>query len=496
METNTQPTRSCQTCRTRRIKCDGAKPICQRCIKSQRPCVEAAAAKSENFIIHSENEYATGAKRRPRGPRSSLVPLQPSLNLQTRAHAYYVQNHFTVFQDIPDMSTTWTECFHEWKATGKTSEVVNIAFDAVALAVFGVKMKEKDAVTESSKAYVKLLKKMQSGILRINSGTLDADEIDAYLLTAYFMARYESFIQQNSDSAEPLSTMKLWFHFDGAGAILQAWNANRWKYTPSVVIKQARRLLIRSSLLRERQPGWLEDGAAFGETDIALSYDRFVIQIMQLYDRYQRAAQASVFDPLIVIPEIDALAAEARSLDAAFQNWSTHLPTKWFFRRHLRPETDTLTYPNDISYSPEISSCAKLGYTAVWTEYFALRMLLTNTRLRIFDLDPTPTNSTFLESLTLLAELTSSAETLASFIPFCLDDVRISPAPSTAVVMSHEPFKPYLANLVVWPLALASSLHKLDPVLQRWFCRALRKIATGSSECLVAYALSDYWVML
>lgn len=394
------------------------------------------------------------------------------------------------------MSTTWTECFHEWKASGKTSEVVDAAFGALALAVFGVLMKERDAVIQGSKAYHELLKNMQSAIPRINSGILDADGIDAYLLTAYFMARYESFVQQNSDITEPISDMKLCFHFDGATAILKAWYVNRRKYTPSVVIKQARRLIIRTNMLRERQCGWLEDGAAFGETDMALSYDRFVTQIMQIRERYQRAAQASFLDPFIATPEIDALAAEARNLDVEFQNWSTRLPTKWFYRRHEAPETNASMYPNDIFYSPAILSCSKLGYTAVWSEYFALRLLLTNTRLRIFDLDPTPSSAAFLESLTLLEQLTSSAEALASFIPFCLDDVRISPAPSMSVSLSREPFKPFLANLVVWPLALASSLQKLDPEKQRWFRGAIGRIATGSSECLIAYANSDSWVML
>lgn len=88
------------------------------------------------FTIHIENQYVTREKRRPRGHRSNVVPIYANVDLKTRAHAYYVHNHFQVFQDMPDVTLTWAECLYEWRAEGKISPIVDLAFSAVALLVF------------------------------------------------------------------------------------------------------------------------------------------------------------------------------------------------------------------------------------------------------------------------------------------------------------------------------------------------------------------------
>ncbi|KAM0420640.1 hypothetical protein ACHAPT_011556 [Fusarium lateritium] len=347
-----QSNSSCQTCRTRRIKCDGAKPICQKCIKSRRTCVEADAAKQQLFAIHIENQYAAGEKRRPRGPRSTLVPIHVNFDLKTRAHAYYVQNHFQVFQDMPDVVVTWAECLHEWKAKGKSSPIVDLAFSAVTLSVFARFQNCRPAAAEASKSYLSLLRHMQNRILRLN-GSPASDDIDEYLLGAHFMARYEAFVQNHGDEAdlEPLNEVKVWFHIDGAAAILKI--------------------------------------------------------------------------------------------------------------------------------------------CAVWNEYYAIRMLVSHTRLQILQL---AAQSNSAETLECLTQLGSSAESLASLVPFCLGRIRRTPTGS--IEISNEPFKPYLASLVVWPMSLASSLHTLEPTQRQWFSSTLARVSKESSECLYAYAASDYWAVV
>ncbi|KAM5354719.1 hypothetical protein ACJ41O_001366 [Fusarium nematophilum] len=304
--------RACQTCRTRRIKCDGAKPICQKCVSSRRTCVDADASKQQFFTIHMENQYAAGDKR-PRGPRSSLVPIHPNFDLKTRAHAYFSQNHFQVFQDMPDVATTWAECLHEWKTGGNSSPIVDLAFSSLALSVFSRFQDCRSAAAEASKSYLCLLQHMQSSILRLNGGDLDAYEIDAYLLAAHLMARYEAFVQNHGGAAD--SETKVWFHLDGAAAILKIWYANRHRYTPTAAIKQTRRKLIRSSLLREQPlPRWLADGEVFGERDIALDFDRLIVRFIDTHDKYLQVKQESQ-DGTPVAQEAGKLIEESRSLD-------------------------------------------------------------------------------------------------------------------------------------------------------------------------------------
>jgi hypothetical protein len=417
--------------------------------------VEAGLAKQEFFAIHSENQYASGKQKRPRGPRSTLISLQPSFSLVARAQAYYVQNHFQVFQDIPDVAATWTECFHEWKAAGKSSPIVDLSFSSLALSVFARTQQSASAAVEASKSYTQLLREMQRHILRVRSIDVDADEIDAYLLTVYFMARYESYLKQHTEAAEPINEMKLWSHFDGAAAILKLWYSNRHRYTATAIVKQARRTLVKSSLLRGQEPCWLKDGAVFGEEGIALGLDRLTIQAIGLNLRYVNFKQKSEERPLDSFI-LGVLHQDARTLDEDIQAWSTQLPSKWAYQTHTLSETHS--FPEDEFFSATVLSSETPGYAAVWTEYFAIRMLISNTRLRILDLTCPQLDQEFQqEKYDCLAQLNSFANSLASFVPYCLDRVRItaksvSDTSSALAECIDEPLKAYLANLVVWPL--------------------------------------------
>ncbi|KAF2661870.1 hypothetical protein K491DRAFT_332870 [Lophiostoma macrostomum CBS 122681] len=490
---------ACQSCRTRRIKCDERKPVCLRCIKAQRPCVEAGLAKQELFTIHSENNYANGKQKRPRGPRSSLVSLQPSFSLAARAQAYYVQNHFQVFPDIPDVATTWSECFHEWKAAGKSSPIVDLSFSSLALSVFARSQKSTSAAVEASTSYAQLLREMQRHMLRVRRVDVDADEIDAYLLTVYFMARYESYLKQHTEEAEPINSMKLWFHFDGAAAILKMWYNNRHRYIPTTIVKQSRRTLVKSSLLRGHEPCWLKDGDIFGEKGIALEFDHLTIQAIGLNLRCSRRYQESQRHSLDS-SVLDALHQDARMLDKTIEDWSTQLPSKWAYRTHTL--SGTHSFPEDEFFSGTVLSCTTHGFAAVWTEYFAIRMLIVNSRLRILSLSCGQLGEAFSQERSeCIAQLNSFANSLASFVPSSLDRVRATAVSASdhsiaPVEFVDEPLKAYLANLVVWPLSLASSLQEVDPGQRQWFRSRLSWISSSSSECLIAYAMSDYWTVL
>jgi hypothetical protein len=425
--------------------------------------------------------------------------MQPNFDLKTRADAYYFQNHFQVFQDMPDVAATWNECLHEWKAAGKSSPLVDLAFSSLALSVFARTQRCQPAATEACKTYLRLLQYMQSRILHVNSGNLDADEIDAHLLGAYFMARYESIVQHHSvtEDSMALKSMKVWFHFDGAAAILKSWYDNRHRYIPTATITQTRRLLMKSSLLREQPlPRWLVDGSLFGEGGIALEFDRFTVHLIDIYHKYLKLKR-EYENGQSIARELDNTISELRRLDHDFQDWPTQFPSKWSYDKQILPESyDYMKYD---FYSPTIYICARPGYAAVWNEYHATRMLISNTRLRILDLMTSqPKQACQSEVSQCLAQLKSSATSLASFIPFCIDRIRVpSHSASTLnVEISNERFKPYLANLVVWPMSLASTLQKLEPAQQEWFLSGLFRVSSASGECLISYIMNDYWTVL
>ncbi|KAK3684190.1 hypothetical protein B0T22DRAFT_271386 [Podospora appendiculata] len=56
-----KPSRGCRTCRTRRIKCDEAKPTCKRCEKSKRECL---GYRPEFEIVHRDQNRSTVRRMR------------------------------------------------------------------------------------------------------------------------------------------------------------------------------------------------------------------------------------------------------------------------------------------------------------------------------------------------------------------------------------------------------------------------------------------------
>ncbi|CAI6332922.1 unnamed protein product [Periconia digitata] len=497
-----QSNRKCKTCRTRRIKCDGAEPICNKCIKAQRTCVPLEDTESHAFTIHIENQYASGEEQRPRGPRSSLTPLQPTLQLRTRAVAYFMQNHFQMFEDMPDVSMTWAECFHEWGAAGNRSDMVDLGLSSLSLAVFAKAQSWKPAAMEGCGLYLQLLQAMQTRIPRIHRGDLSQNEIDECLLTIHFMARYESLVQSQSEDGDEkmaLQSMKVWFHFDGAVAILKSWSNSRQEHkTPTSAIKLTRRTIIRTNLLREQRIAeWLAHGSSFGEFGTSQQFDSIVGNIINLHQEYLALKQKSANQDISTF-DIETLFQTSYEIERDILDWPSKLPYRYAFT-----ESDSLRSSNTpvdpFTLSPTLI-CAKPGYSLLWNEYHSMGMLLINTRLKIINLvspeNRHPEHEAAVEPS--IYQFNSWTEKLINMIPFSLGKIPelSSTAGKPEAIPEGEVFKPYKANLAVWSIAIASSLEMLDPERREFFRRHLEKMAAASSECLIGYVLSGYWMVL
>lgn len=217
------------------------------------------------------------------------------------------------------------------------------------------------------------------------------------------MARYETFVQNHGDEAdlEPLKEVKVWFYIDGAGEIPKIWFDNRHRYTLTAIRRQTRRKLIKSCLLREQPlPRWLADGGVFGERDLALEFDHLTTQFIDLHHKHLELKQSSQ-NRILVAQQVDSLINDFWRLDQEIQGWCARLPSKWSYAKHTLPET--CDYSQVDFYTNIVSTWAKLGYTAVWNEYYATRMLISHTRLQILHLAPQPSSTETLEYLSQLA---------------------------------------------------------------------------------------------
>ncbi|KAI9732934.1 MAG: hypothetical protein M1818_007367 [Claussenomyces sp. TS43310] len=503
------PSAGCQTCKIRRIKgavvdpplqCDETRPTCRRCTKSRRICLETSDAKQACFPIHLENCYASGKIKRPRGPRSSLTILRPHFDLHARALAYYLEYHLQTLTDVPSVSEGLAECVSAWKVSGRTCPMVDLALSSMALAVYSRTQQHPTAAGEASSRYYRLLQVAQERLAHVEIQALDERNVDACLLAIYLMGRYENVMHcpGHPNAMNSFMSLQSWSHHDGAMAILKVWNDNLSHDAATSIIKQSRRGLIRSSLLRNLPlPDWMLEGDHFGEHDRELDYDRILVRIVNLHYAFARLHQKN--DPRIVRTE--ELNIQAGDLDKELQDWAGQLPSTYSYQRHILTESDP--WPRKDFYSPTVYSYSGPGYAAVWIQYFAARMLINSTRLRILELTlPNPSTDFVYEEQRLesITHLNSMTDRLASTIPFCLErfkpDSRNAPISQTITLSTNEEVKPYLASLAVWPLVIASSLGGIDVRQQLWFRSELAGIGKIIGDGVLAGVETKQWAIL
>ena len=379
--------------------------------------------------------------------------------------------------------------------------MVDLALSSMALHSYSRTQQHAPAATEASSRYGRLLRVTQERLAHLGSPTLDERDVDACLLAVTLMGRYEGAARRPGDlnSKASFRSLQSWSHHDGAMAILKVWNDNLSHNSATIIIKQTRRGLIKSSLLRNLPlPDWMLDGNRFGEHGLELDHDRIVVRIVNLHYASTTFQQKNGLQ----VAKAEELNNEALELDKALQDWAAQVPSTSSYQRHILTGPDP--WPREHFYSSIVYSYSRPAYAAVWSQYFATRMLISSTRLRVLELSrPNPlVNSTFEQQrLECFIHLKTMANSLASTIPFCLERFKVdnpsSPIRQTSITLNtNEEIKPYLASLAVWPLTIASSLDGIDVRQKLWFRSELARLGRTIGDSVLECAETDQWAIL
>ncbi|KAL8731123.1 MAG: hypothetical protein Q9181_004422 [Wetmoreana brouardii] len=485
------------------FQCDEAKPTCMRCIKSRRMCMPTGAAvKRPPFTIHVENQYVSGEIKRPRGPRSSLTMHRPRMDLQARALAYYMHEYLHGPMEASDTPEDLSKSILAWTASGRTCSMVDLALAAIALAVFSRLHHHQPAAVEASSAYFSLLQLTQDRIAQMEIPAIDEHEVDACLLAVSVMGRYES-ITLRPAGCKPkgaFGSLQNWSHSDGAMALLGLWNERLSHSSATTVMKQTRRGLIKSSLLRNKTlPEWILDGSRFGESGQELNYDHIAVQAVDIHgvlaglqpNRISHARKAG------------KLYTKATRLDYMLQEWSSQFPAAWSYQQHAVGQCDSSA--STYTYSPIVYSYNTSGQAAIWCQYFTTRMLVNSMRLRLLELSEPHLVAGIAQEprwQECIANLEAMADSLASTIPYCLDRFKVSNDTNTkasqAPVSPNKSgeIKPYMVHRVIWPLTIASSIVQTNPRQQRWFKSQLARIGRITGIGVLECAETSHWAAL
>lgn len=407
--------------------------------------------------------------------------LRPNLDLQTTALTYYLTCHVKTLTETPSLTNSLSECVAAWHVSGRISPMVDLAISTMALAVFGKTHKYIPAATEATSRYDRLLRTARKRISDVAKPTMDAQEIDACLTAIFLMGRYEAVRYRRGDHDQTGSSKSLqcWAHHDGAMAILKAWNDNI-DAPATIVMKHTRRGLIKSSLLRNLSlPDWILNGERFGEHDLELEYDRIAVRIVNLHHGCVSVQRNNGLH----IAKVEELKEEALELDKALQDWTNLFPSTWSFQSYLPKEPGVRTRVR--CYPSTVYNDSRYGYGVLWCEYFAARLVVNHTILSLLRLSHSGSTVDVeydLQSLNCAVRLRDMANGLSSSIPFCLERFKVTNGPDPGVGLTsstpstNEEIKPYLVNLVIWPLAVATSVDGLDVRQRLWFKTELARL--------------------
>jgi hypothetical protein len=456
-----------------RRQCDEVKPVCQRCAKARRVCFGYQPAFS---TVHNENTFASGQLKRPRGPRPKMQPASVtgivlSRDVQTEAVAYYMRHHL---EPVKDASALIDSPRESLLSTWNSSPVLDLALSSIALALFSRTRNCPPAAIQSFVSYRKSLQALQPMLRTLNTGN-----IDACLLTICLLSRYEDAVCAShlDSSTSFVETLKSRPHHIGAIAVLECWrNSPSLVQTPTKTIKYARRVIRKSALLRQIDlPEWLMDGSLFGEHDYEQALDKIIARIIRLrsglasFSRNENALQPIIED---LLPIVEAALGEAREIDQALVEWFKRFPGREHRTRHEL--ILSCSRPRSIFYHSPIYSYHNHAEAAICAQYYGYRLLAKQLEIQALEArDSRLMDVSSQGRQDCLRALKDLANELASTIPFCLERFATSDDPASAGgeirVNASETRKPYVAELVVGPLILASATKYLDHEQHEWF---------------------------
>ncbi|KAB8760603.1 hypothetical protein FH972_026595 [Carpinus fangiana] len=425
-------------------QCDGTKPVCTNCTKSRRICIEINATK-EPLVIHVENTYASGALKRPRGPRSTVIVPQPQIDLLTKARAYYMQYHLQTPADVPKILRGLADSIIQWKTSGNYCRMVDLAISTMSLAVFAQTQRHPKAALEASSNYGDLLR-----LAHISLPGLVIRSVDCCLLAISLMCRYEGAMHGSEDvsTRKALLSLKSWGHYDGAMVILKICD--------------------------------------FGEDGHELEYDGVVVRTINLHHTVANLKSTLLQSNL----QIKSLAMEAIDLDEALQAWAAQIAAPWSSRCQHMLLAKHGPWPTQHFYSSTVYSYRTAGNASAWSQYFALRMLLNSICLATLDqstIGSETCHTLEMHRMQCDTRLRAMSDGLAASIPFSLERFKVD-EDNTVTLDRSESIKPYLASMAVWPLTIASTISRIDATQQQWFKSELGALGRITGDGVLTHA--------
>jgi hypothetical protein len=330
-------------CRTRRIKCDEAKPTCNQCIKSRRQC---PGYKDEFDLVFRNETQAT--KRRaqkanrkaleklgklpPNSDDDSLTPIRisthavvPSLNipLQEQATCHFVSNFVLVTQQAG--CSGFLDFVPQLLGQDLPSKPLSHAFLACAMGALGNRVNQGDSGL-SSRALSEYTKALKAVGMALNDPV--ESRTDATLAAILLLGLYENI------TARDFGSMAWGTHTQGAIQIVKNRGKELLRTTTGMQLFIAVRVQM---VVQTTSTGtapiygtewWLKDAVS---NKVAAENQRLNIRTAELRAEVTRMMATLSRTPENIEVMLDMI-RRAQMIDQECVNWMNSTPPHWAFK--------------------------------------------------------------------------------------------------------------------------------------------------------------------
>ncbi|PNH26641.1 hypothetical protein VD0002_g10095 [Verticillium dahliae] len=346
-----KPSRGCQMCRTRRIKCDETKPTCNQCTKSRRQC----PGYKDEFDLVFRNETKATERRAQKANRKALgkgkdvePPAQPQVQVTKSASSSPAsQDGFSIvipMLDVPveQMASCHfvsnyvliprqgsTRGFHEYLLPLLKSEMpsshLHHAFNACALASLGNRP-NASATKLNAKAlghYTKALAATHIALQHPEQG-----KSDATLASVLMLGLFENI------TARQMGMFAWGSHIEGAIQLVKARGRKQLRTkTGFLLFVAVRTQMIIHTLTTCTAPimgveWWLSDAV---KDEAAAISQRFAIKTAELRAEATRLMSTMARCPENIDIMLDMI-RRAQTVDQEAMNWLQNLPEHFRFK--------------------------------------------------------------------------------------------------------------------------------------------------------------------
>ncbi|KAI1264567.1 hypothetical protein F5Y18DRAFT_73932 [Xylariaceae sp. FL1019] len=342
-----KPSRGCQMCRTRRIKCDETKPTCQQCAKSRRQCpgykdefdlmlrnettaTERRAKKANQKALAQKQEKQQESssdffsKSHEEGGSSQLQVVLPSLEASTENHA---SNHFIAnFILLPQQGRMYGHLdfvLPLLRQEGPDSHIQH-AFNACAMAFFHNRRATNAKLSEIA------FREYSAALARTNAALRDpeAQQSDATLASVLLLGMFENI------SAKQIDSFHWGSHVDGAVQLVKARGKKQIKSEIGKSLFIAVRTLMSVYCLTAAQAPAM--GTEWWVGDAFFSKPAAAIQQLMIKTSEIRAEVSHLMDKITRTPDYVELMLEVirktQSIEQEVSAWQQNIPEDWRYK--------------------------------------------------------------------------------------------------------------------------------------------------------------------